>query len=349
MLRGGLPGVPILALTATATRRVVDDIARTLCLREEVRVVASCRRHNLALGASLVKGKAKRVQRILELVSEMGAAGRGIVFVSTRKAAAELAKTLAAKSVPAAHVHGGMKQRERSDALSAWQVGTKSVMVATVAFGMGIDQPDVRLVVHMTPPSSLERYEQEVGRAGRDGGHARCVCFYSEPCLRMLVRVAKSAQEKTSADEVVAFLHDTNTCRQQSLELRSGLLPMDVGPVCGECDVCEPWQVRRPRLPQRPRSAMAGGVGRKRAARACPKCGYALRACHGKFGWFRACSKRGAGCNYTRDLSPAGFAKLPASAREAVGSAQPARTFFRVHAPSLLVGGRNVASGCRGV
>ena len=349
VMRDWFPGVPFLALTATATRRVVDDIARTLCLREEVRVVASCRRPNLALIASLVKGKAERVQRILELVSEMGAAGRGIVFVSTRKAAAELAKTLAAKGVPAAHFHGGMKQRERSDALSAWQVGTKSVMVATVAFGMGIDQADVRLVVHMTPPSSLERYEQEVGRAGRDGGHARCVCFYSEPCLRMLVRVAKSAQEKTSADEVVAFVHDTSTCRQQSLELRSGLLPMDVGPVCGECDVCEPGQVRRPRLPQRPRSAMAGGVGRKPAARACPKCGYALRVCHGKFGWFRACSKRASGCNYTRDLSPAGFAKLPASARKAVGSAQPARTFFRVHAPSVLVGGRAVASGCRGV
>ena len=349
VMREWFPHVPFLALTATATRRVVDDIARTLCLREEVRVVASCRRPNLALIASLVKGKADRVQRILELVSELSAAGRGIVFVSTRKAAAELAETLAAKGVPAAHFHGGMKQRERSDALSAWQVGTKSVMVATVAFGMGIDQPDVRLVVHMTPPSSLERYEQEVGRAGRDGGHARCVCFYSEPCLRMLVRVAKSAQEKTSADEVVAFVHNTSTCRQQSLQLRSGILPMDVGPVCGECDVCEPGQVRRPRLPQRPRSAMAGGVGRKRAARACPKCGYALRVCHGKFGWFRACSKRGSGCNFTRDLSPAGFAKLPASAREAVGSAQPARTFFRVHAPSVLVGGRAVASGCRGV
>ena len=201
----------------------------------------------------------------------------------------------------------------------------------------------------MTPPSSLERYQQEVGRAGRDGGHARCVCFYSEPCLRMLVRVAKSAQEKTSADEVVAFVRDTSTCRQQSLQLRSGILPMDVGPVCGECDLCEPGQVRRPRLPQRPRSAMAGGVGQKRAARACPKCGYALRVCHGKFGWFRACSKRGSGCNFTRDLSPAGFAKLPASAREKVGSEQPARNFFRVHAPSVLVGGRAVASGCRGV
>ena len=349
VMRDWFPGVPFLALTATATQRVVDDIVRTLCLREEVRVVASCRRPNLALIASLVKGKAERVQRILELVSEMGAAGRGIVFVSTRKAAAELAETLAAKGVPAAHFHGGMKQRERSDALSAWQVGTKSVMVATVAFGMGIDQPDVRLVVHMTPPSSLERYEQEAGRAGRDGGNARCVCFYSEPCLRMLVRVAKSAQEKTSADEVVAFVRDTSTCRQQSLELRSGILPMDVGPACGECDVCEPWKARRPRLPRRPRSAVAGNVGRKLAAKACPKCRYALRVCHGKFGWFRACSKRGSGCNYTRDLSPAGFAKLPASARKAVGSAQPARTFFRVHAHSVLIGGRAVASGCRGV
>ena len=101
---------------------------------------------------------------------------------------------------------------------------------------------------------------------------------------------------------------------------------MDVGPVCGECDVCDPRQARRPRKPRRPRSAMAAGVGRKPAARACPRCGYALRVCHGKFGWFRACSKRGSGCNFTRDLSPAGFAKLPASAREAVGSGQPART-----------------------
>ena len=124
---------------------------------------------------------------------------------------------------------------------------------------------------------------------------------------------------------------------------------MDVGPVCGECDICEPGQVRRPRLPQKRRSAMAGGVGQKLAAKPCPKCGYALRACHGKFGWFRACSKRGSGCNYTRDLSPAGFAKLPASAREAVGRAQPSRTFFRLHAPSVMVGGRAVASGCRGV
>ena len=349
VMRDWFPGVPLLALTATATPRVVDDIARTLCLREEVRVVASCRRPNLALIASLVKSKADRVQRILGLVSEMGAAGRGIVFVSTRKAAAELAETLAAKGVPAAHFHGGMKQRERSDALSAWQVGTKSVMVATVAFGMGIDQPDVRFVVHMTPPNSLERYEQEVGRAGRDGGCARCVCFYSEPCLRRLVLDAKSAQEKTSAGEVVAFVHDTSTCRQQSLELRSGISPMDVGPVCGECDVCEPWRVRKPRLPARPLSAVAGGGGRKPAARPCPRCGYALRVSHGRFGWFRSCTRRGSGCNFTRDLSPAGYAKLPAGARQAQGSAQPARTFFRVHAPSVLVGGRNVASGCRGV
>ena len=236
--------------------------------------------------------------------------------MSTRIVSAELAETLAANGVPASHFHGGMKQRERSDALSAWQVGTKSVMVATVAFGMGIDQPDVRFVVHMTPPNSLERYEQEVGRAGRDGGCARCVCFYSEPCLRRLVRDAKSAQEKTSAGEVVAFVHDTSTCRQQYLELRSGISPMDVGPVCGECDVCEPWRVRKPRLPARPLSAVAGGGGRKPAARPCPRCGYALRVSHGRFGRFRSCTRRGSGCNFTRDLSPAGYAKLPAGARQ---------------------------------
>ena len=98
VMRDWFPGVPFLALTATATRRVVDDIARTLCLREEVRVVASCRRPNLALIVSLVKGKAKRVQRILELVVEMGATGRGIVFVSTRKQLQNLQRNLRLKA-----------------------------------------------------------------------------------------------------------------------------------------------------------------------------------------------------------------------------------------------------------
>ena len=95
-------------------------------------------------------------------------------------------------------------------------------------------------------------------------------------------------------------------------------------------------------------------LGRGTFGKACPSGALLasqqlLEHAHGKFGWFRACSKRGSGCNFTRDLSPAGFAKLPASARESEGSAQPARTFFRVHAPSVLVGGRAVASGCRGV
>jgi ATP-dependent DNA helicase RecQ len=166
-----------MALTATATPRVADDIARRLALREPVRVTTGFDRPNLSFAVITAAGAADKRARIAAALAEPGARP-AIVYAGTRSASEELAQHLSAQlgqSVPA--YHAGLDRGARAERQSRFMAGEHDVIVATNAFGMGVDKADVRTVVHATVPGSLEAYYQEAGRAGRDGRPARCLLF----------------------------------------------------------------------------------------------------------------------------------------------------------------------------
>ena len=177
------PPIPVLALTATATPRVVVDIQHKLLFREENVFRMSFERKNLAYVVRHVPDKLGQLQHILESVE-----GSAIVYVRSRRRTKEIADHLCQLGIDALAYHAGLDSLTRDERQRLWHDDRARVMVATNAFGMGIDKPDVRLVVHMDSPDSLEAYFQEAGRAGRDGRKAYAVLLYNNSDSRKLLR-----------------------------------------------------------------------------------------------------------------------------------------------------------------
>ena len=169
-----LPNVPFLALTATATPETIDDIQDKLGFAEKNVLRKSFHRDNLIYVVRRTNNKPEQVAHILSKVP-----GSAIVYVRNRKRAQELAQWLSTNPLTVNFYHAGLTTKERNDRQESWTRGDTRVIVATNAFGMGIDKPDVRVVIHVDLPSHLESYYQEAGRAGRDGKTAYAVLLYN--------------------------------------------------------------------------------------------------------------------------------------------------------------------------
>ena len=184
-IRKDLPHVPILALTASATPEVQEDIAVKLELEQPQIYRQSFERANLSYSCFRVESKINKITDILKKVP-----GTGIVYCKSRRRTKEIAELLQLQGIPADFYHAGLDQEERAARQEAWIKNKVRVIVCTNAFGMGIDKPDVRVVVHADVPDCLENYYQEAGRAGRDGKTAYAVLLYDEGDLRELEEMA---------------------------------------------------------------------------------------------------------------------------------------------------------------
>ena len=197
-IRKILPDIPVLALTATATPEVVKDIQRQLAFREENVFRMSFERKNLAYVVRHTEDKMGMLCHILDSVE-----GSAIVYTRSRRNTKEAAEQLQAKGFTATFYHAGLNDAEKDLRQREWQTGKTRVMVATNAFGMDIDKPDVRIVTHLDIPDSIESYFQEAGRAGRDGQQAYAVLLYQKyDRTRLMKRIPETFPDKDDIRKV---------------------------------------------------------------------------------------------------------------------------------------------------
>jgi ATP-dependent DNA helicase RecQ len=248
-LRERFPSAPVLALTASATPAVVEDIARQLALRDPAIERSSFFRPNLTLHC-LEKPPRVHVRDLVSAIVERHRGEAGVVYCHSRRSADLLAAHLERQDVRAAAYHAGLETGERAAVQAAFSAGEVDVVVATIAFGMGIDKADVRFVVHRDLPAGVESYYQEVGRAGRDGRPSECVLLYATDDVRVRDAQAQGLppERRRAAAARVRTLYRlvrSRGCRHRAVSAYFGERLASCGSACDRCCPRAAAEVRR--------------------------------------------------------------------------------------------------------
>ena len=213
--------IPIIALTATATPKVQSDIVKNLGMDKVNTFISSFNRSNLYYEVRPKASREQAIRSIVQFVKTMPGKS-GIVYVQARKSTEEIAKILTVNGIKAAPYHAGLDSKTRSKVQDDFLMEEIDIICATIAFGMGIDKPDVRFVIHFDIPKSIENYYQETGRAGRDGLEGKCIAFYS---YKDILRLEKFLRDKPVSErelgaqlleEVIAY-SEASSCRRKFL------------------------------------------------------------------------------------------------------------------------------------
>ncbi|XP_050402456.1 recQ-like DNA helicase BLM [Patella vulgata] len=259
LLRSKYRQVPMMALTATATPRVRKDIIHQLGMNDPKWFMQSFNRSNLKYLIKLKKPKAA-TKELQELIQTKFRGDIGVVYCLSRKECDNVASDLQKAGIQAVSYHAGLSDKQRFDIQEQWLYGDSKVICATIAFGMGIDKPDVRFVVHYSLPKSVEGYYQEAGRAGRDGHLAHCILFYNYSDvkrLRTMIQMDQNANYESkrvhldNLFRMVAYCENVTDCRRSQILQYFGEHYFDRskcneyrGSVCDNCESKDSFTLR---------------------------------------------------------------------------------------------------------
>lgn len=263
-LREAIGNPPCIALTATATKRVQDDIVLRLKLRDPIRVVTGFHRPNLAFEVRHCASRAAKLGELKRLIARATLeGGSAILYAATRKNVEWLSAALVAAGIRCGHYHAGLSDTAREKVQDRFQRGKLNVLVATNAFGMGIDKPDVRLVAHFDIPGSMEAYYQEAGRAGRDGNPAQCVLLFNHADVstqEFFIEKSDGAHTdiaKGLLKQLVRYAYEKE-CREHLILEYFGDEEAAAIQRCGRCDCCAAAEEEPALVPAPEKTQVAG-------------------------------------------------------------------------------------------